>query len=853
MVDIKYLKRKNISAGAYKAIFSAEPSKWPEGVRKLINHVAHRINDGRNRNLEQWRGYRAIDLAYEVPFNQTTPTLVQDIMSRHLDQNGTLQALKDYGLTPDELFLNIAPPGSDPKWIPNPPVFFQIYIPIVKAYVSIRLAKIFNERNQTPLLPYNPAHDTQRETILCQVITDVVQQISRKYGYPATMRQAILQMLKYGLAIAFPQEEWHIERQQHATSEMTARTVTIREGLRYMLPDPCRMYYDLMHPLTSLNTDTGTEFLGHWRVMRYGDILDDRDLWNRKSIFAGTNWFLSPLAGNYFTELYPCQVNLFPGLQSWQWGSPFKREEKACYYNAETRDKPIFITEHYEKIIPKNWELGEYKYPVWHRFIMAANDTPLYVEPCAYTPGWMMGYDYDVNAGRNSSLGLELIPWQDHLGNILSQMILTAKQNLTKIVFYDDQQISTDEIRTVKNNGENRYRSVQFIPFDSNKSFVAGHDVRQAFFPLTLGQVSIAEMLQIIPTTLQIMERVLQISAQEAGSAATHQQSKEEIIQTGGAGTQRVALTCSYVDEGIDAWERQLYEATVAYRDPRFTAQVDSNIPNALETLQAMGFVIVEQNDEKITVSGMIKQLVGVEGFAQTNEGLVDQADPETAQVCFQVAQVISAQPALQSQIGAKTILALIQLAARFASPRLATKLNLRVDPNAKNKEIPPAVMEALKQQQVATMQAIEQQLAQPIAQEISGMQGKMAETEGQVQQLSQVVQQLQKIYDAAQAANDKLQLEAAQTQQRMQEREAEHQASLRRREEEHQQKLQHQAQAAALTIETKRSETAQKLHQDARAADQKLVTEAQSADLKLEAQRKEAAQKASAAKSKTE
>lgn len=773
MIDLNVLKKHGVSSGAYKAIWSKPPAEYTPRQKRLVNLISGEIRDGFEMCLRDHRAYHAVDLAGEVPFNQTTPTLISHILSKKLDYNGTVDALKAWGLSESELFLDVPMPDGRVGKVPNAPVFFQIYIPIVKAYVTAILGQIYNERNVSPLLDYKPLKNTDRNQVLCEIETDIIDTISNWYGYPAVLRQAIQQTLKYGIMLAFPREEWHCERQLNeelqTNGEIKEKTVTCKEGLRYTHPHPTRMFYDLEYPLTSLNTDTGCRYCGHWHILSYGSILDNRMYWNRKHIFAGTNWFQSPLAGNYFNEVFPCQMKfLFPEQ------GPMSREDRMAWYNSsQDRDKAVFVTEYFRKLVPKDWDLADYRYPVWHRFTVAGDDTIIWCEPCAYTPTWFMGYDYDEQAARTASLGLDLIPWQDHLGNILSQMLLTMKQNLMNVIFYDNQLVDKGDIERLNNAGEMKYRGVQFIPYDSFKNAAARLQQSQAFTPVQLTKVGIQEMLQCIPVVLNIMGRVLGISAQTAGSSASHQQSKEEVVQTKGADSNRIALISSSVDEGIDAWKRQISAAAHAYIDPEFEAEVSTDIKDLDKHLDELGFKVTHRGANTVLVKGH-KSKLRIEEFAATDHGPQRERNREMAQVIFQTIGTVAGQPELFKPIGAKNLLKLIEEAAKFAgAPR---DFRLKIDINAKkDEEIPEAILQAIQQAQQATLSAVEQKIAQPIAKE-------MAQDKQKIDQLSGLVEQLKGIYQIASAAQDKNRLKAQDTQSKIQTRAAESSAAERRK-----------------------------------------------------------------------
>ena len=775
-VDLKHLSSLGVSAGSYRRIFSAKPADYPKRVKELVQLISQRVMDGRSRNFREWRTYAAIDIAFDAPWQQTTPTMINHILSKNMSLDETLASVREWGLKEDDLFLKVMQPDGKMISVPNPPVFFQIVIPIVRAYTIMREAKLFNERNLNPLLPYRPLKEISRNQVLTEIITDLIQTISTWYGYTAVMRQAIHQCLKYGIVLAFPEEEWHCEKQERIGADGKVEKYIVKEGLRYVLPHPTRMFYDLNRPLTRINSDTGCSWMGTWWIRSYGEILDNRAYWNRTRIFCGTNWLDTNISGTYFQEFYPCRMK-FPVQNSG--GAPPQREDIAAWYQSNNRDQAVFLTDFFMKIVPGDWGLGEYKgetlqktykHPVWHHFVLAGDDTVVYASPIPYAPTWFMGYDYDENAGRNSSLALECIPWQDHVGNILSQIILTAKQNLANVTFYDSQIVNTADIDKLKNQGEMRYRGMNFIPFDSLLNQRAGLSVRDAFVSVQLSKQQIQELLQMLPTVLNIMERVLQISAQEAGAAASHQQSKAEILQTGGASTNRVVFTGSGIDEGIDAWKRQLYDAAMAYMDPSITAEISADIPDLQQHLHELGFEVTGTGDNSILVRGE-KHRLRLEGFASTSQGEEPNKEKEIAQVIFQVVGTVAGQEDLHKQIGTKNLLALIEQGAKLAGAPRDFKLRVQVE-GKPDSEIPKAILEAIQQAQQATLQAVEEKIAKPVAQEVASDQQA-------IQQIQGVLQQLQGIYDIAKQTQDKNRIAQEKAQSSLQIRAAETQARV--------------------------------------------------------------------------
>lgn len=749
MIDLKELAKRDVSSGSWKKVFTADQKD--RRVQKLIDTIRQRIRSGMEANLTDYRTYWAIDLAHEIPFQQTTPTLVQNLLSKNLDAKGVLEQLSIWGLSEKELFLSVDKGNGEMVKVLNPPIFFQILIPIVRAYHTAKTAKIYNERDTSPLFKFTPAKNTDANRVKCEIVTDIVDTTAQWYGYTEYLKQAIQQMLKYGIVVAFPKEEWHCEEQV-----IDGKVRVQKEGLRYNLPHPTRMGFDLHHPAPTINTDTGCEYAYHWDVQRYGDILDNRMFWNRNAISFGTNWMDKPIHRNYFSEVFPCQLK-HPGCLN----TSLSREDKAALYSTNERDCAVFITEFFWKLVPSKWGLGDYKYPVWCRFTMASDETVIWAAPCAYNPLWFMGYDFDAQAGQPSSFSLETIPWQDHLGNLLSQMILTAKQNLENVIFYDKNLVKQEDIKAMENLGERRYRSRNYLGYDSLKLSRAGLDVKQAFFTPQFQYRSVVELQSMISTMLNIMERVLQITAQETGSAAQHYQSKGEVDIIANAGDNRARYTASSVDAGRDAWKQQLWEANKAYRDDEVTAHVSDSTPGLDSILADIGFKIEGSGPYKKLVGGKISTLQYVD-FSRTNVPPGENTDPQAAAAIMQGITVIASNPEFTAAVGVSRIIKMLEQVVKFSGGPHDYDLTSKVTEQQGGPALMAQITPILKQMEQSILQQVGEQVAKPAAE-------SSAKQDQQISALEQTVQKLQSIFQLAEAANNKANVKAQETAQKIQ------------------------------------------------------------------------------------
>lgn len=751
MIPPKVFERHKCDSSSLKKLFDRPSSEYAEGPARLVNLLRSRTQEGRTSNLRDYRIYQALDAAYDVSFSQTTPTLVRGILEKKLNYEDTLRAVEAAGLGNCGLFCDRtnATTGRVEK-VFNAPTFFHVLVPLVKSYVTIRLAKLFGDRANVPLYKYEPLKDNTKNRVVCEVLTDIIQAMTTQFGYASDLRNAILKMLLYGNCLQFPKEAWFHETQE----DESGKERVVREGLRFVQPHPTRVFHDLMHGISTINTDSGCEYAGYWTITRFGDLFHNKLLWNREKIGIGNNWFENSLAGTYFTEVYPCTMK-FPSIQPERMSD---RETQAYYQATSDLDKAVFVTEIFCKFVPKDYGLGTYENPVWFRFRMASDDTVMWAEPLAYCPVTWMGYDADDSRSRNPSMGLEVLPWQDHLGNVLSQILLTTKQNLANVTFYDKNIVSADDVKTLQNSGELIYRGLNFVGFDSFKNARAGLDVSQAFKSIQLNQSSTAELTNTISTIISIMERLLVMSAQEIGSTASHQQSAQEIRTISANTSTRVAYTGAFVDDCIDAVKKQLVDASLAYMDRDFVSQVSRDIPNLDKALNDLGFTKGEEGVTKQGVKGTKDKLM-LEGFASQRDGPDRGTDTQAATVLMQTIQAVAGNQALSQAVGTETILRMLTQAARLGGAPRDFELRGSGKPDEQmggapgaeeilkvvNDQLAKPLTEAIAQTQ-ADLKTGMDQAAQAIQQTNEGVQQATEQTAQALAQQAQELKQTQEV-----------------------------------------------------------------------------------------------------------
>ena len=664
--ETAFEKRIGISTESLRAIFEKETlDEKPKMLRDLL---AGRLRQTRIKNFAEYPIYAAIDTAYNIAFDQTTTTLVNSLLARNWgNDKDLLETVKQWGLDEDRFFRCTDCNGST-KRTRRKQSLSRINIPLVKSFITIRLGKLFNDRNQYPLLKYEPILLTADEMAVCEIITQLVQRIVAQYGYHTYLKQTILQTLLYSYAFMFPQEVWHVEEGIDENGDRFAK----REGIRYHVPHPTRVGYDLNYMPSTFNTDTGCEWACYWRVCPLRDIQDNPYYFNTQKVPIGTNWFAQDLSGAYFTEYHPCQAKPPRDPKS---GIPNDREDAASYYVQADRDKAVFLTDMFAKIVPKTYGIGDLDIPVWFRFVIASDDNIVWAEPCPYAPIRFCGYDFDENRGRNPSMALEILPSQDQLSNIQSQIIGAVKQNLKKIIPFDTDQVPQEVIEKLKEQGEN-LDSVQFLPFSSKMAKVAGVDPSKMFNPIQFPLQPTVELIAAQNSIVSNLERLLGMSSNEVGAAGVHVQTAEEIRVINTNISNRLEYTGHAIDAFMQAWKVQLYEAVRAFMDEEFIAQVTAS-PDYIEPLKKLGFELGETFDGLVQVKGSRSKLV-VEGFISQREGQNRINQPQVAQVMMQTLQAAAANPLFLQALGPEQFIDQLNRAAQLAGAPKDFKLKVQ-------------------------------------------------------------------------------------------------------------------------------------------------------------------------------
>ncbi len=736
MIDMEALEAAGYTQESLKRKFEKDPLEGK--CKDLADLVYSHIKDGVVYNIKQSRLYYALDLAWNAPFKQITPTLLHSIKGKPLDDESVKNAVADWGASwlVDEIN---SLKGENPKKL-NIPEFWHIFVPLVRSYVTVRWARIVNDRRLVPFMKYDPVKNSKKNRTQCEVITDRVERTSVGYDYQSIFQHATFHTLHYGECIMFPRESWHTVEQGRGKD---AKPAIVKEGIRYHIPHPTRKFYDLNYPAYTINTGTGVAHGGYWGINKWGDVQACKDYYNLDKVsYGGVDWltgatgwtnFLATVMGGTALN-FPTPSSLTQDINVQQ-----DRETQASLYSSNEHDKAVVISEVFELINPKQWGLYDYDFKVWHRFVVANASTILYCEPLPYNPMIYFGYDATGNHAIHSSLSLEVLPFQDHFGNLLSQYILAVKQNLANITFVDETRDKT-LLDRLKGMGRRLYETLNFEAFDARQDRITQKEVKDVFQSFSFPKSNTQEIAGAMRELLDILERVLVLSSQEVGAAGSHEQTAEEIRNIANFTSNRLQFTANAFDRGMSAWKQQLYEGLMAYGEEELYATLQN--PASKKELEDMGFT-VEDHDANGRIGYAVvkigKTAIQLDQFAANRDTSDRTNNTAGASVMNQALQAALANPMTAAAIGAEQAIELMNYVGEMAGvPR-----DFRLKISTQYAEYEKLQKEAAKSQADAAkvgpmMEQLQQQMGQALQQLQAQTQEQLAAVSAQIQQLAE-------------------------------------------------------------------------------------------------------------------
>jgi hypothetical protein len=626
--------------------------------KRWEDRISTRIQHGREFSMRYYRFFMAADLAFDT--SPLTPQRFAHLLYATGDMKMNVLYDEIKGMAgqkvADGLFIrdkknphNITALDTDK--------LTDFTISLVRPYIRRSVAAQVNRyENLHPFLKYESRSQSMIAKLRADAMSERAEIMADQFGYRHAIAQEIRGMFMHSHSVTFVENSWSCQRQlfkiPDEVSESGWRTEERieREGVRFKRAHPTRVFYDTRFPLSSLNHDNGCQYAGFWDLVSYRDVKNNSGFFNIDSIpYSGSLNSLVHKNSAYFNYYYASTIKSI--FDTGAVGAEANRRDANTYnyYSTDHEDECLWLTHYYEKVTPKEVGLGGYPHPVWMHLIIAGDNTVVFAEVLPSRPGYCMAYDEDDERMVNISMALDILPYQDQVSNLFSQMLyLLQIQNL--LILAVDSDVVNSDIRTQLKEvieGRKWANKAHLIEFSSKMEEIFDQSIQQKK-PIQVFQASvtnvISDLTSSIASIIRMLERNQMMSPNEMGQFVERETSATEVHVVGSSSNDLHAFKSSGIDEARQAMKVIIYESTIACGSNKVRLTVPERYPEAV--LEAAGFMIApdEQGYLKenagLTLVGTKERLIG-EFIFSSRDGAERASNTESAKVLMELIRYI--------------------------------------------------------------------------------------------------------------------------------------------------------------------------------------------------------------------
>jgi len=698
-----------------------------EKRQQFENMIGSWLHENIYYALQNHQMHSAVDIAWDSsPINKYSLPLMQFAQGR-IDVSRAETALKS--VPNGEKYVRKNESGQVVGI--DIPKFTEMNVNLVRSVITRRVAAQTAKYELWPFFKYESRDGTQVGRVRADMTSQRMDIMADQYGYSPFQEQVNRDMLLYpNGSFAFPRCGWERDVQwrkkplaeELRSDQIAKEAVVVREGVAWVNPHPSRVFYDNNYPASSLNTDTGCEYVGFWDVDRWGNIRHNPDYFNQDRVAFSADtaaWFTHYAA--YFQQFFD-RISI-PGVPDSP-GDRNDRKNNVGLYSGEGDDVSAFFSNLWVKVTPKNWGWGEYPYPIWVHLKCAGDNTVVYADimpsgPCAV-------FRFNCNDGRlnNISMAHELMQYQDQLTNLYGQLLQTIQADLFAVaVLNEDVFPEGAEGENVKEefkkvmSGNAWHTSMQVLSCSFEKlSQLHGKEITpDMVFKVVRSSpnTAITAIFESIARVIAMAERLMVLSAHEQGQAATHEISATESNQIATSTDAIYNFISAAMDRGRAAMKRICYESLIACATDEVRLPVSKRYPK--DVIAKAGFKPMDEDDSSDTVGYITavgkKQSLVHDYIFTSRDGGNRASNTAAANALVQlitpfVTSNPSAQNAILSAMGKEKLFEIINSVFRLADA--GVDLNLELKPGDDDNlllEDSQQVMQILQQLAVSVKQ----------------------------------------------------------------------------------------------------------------------------------------------------
>jgi hypothetical protein len=257
------------------------------------------------------------------------------------------------------------------------------------------------------------------------------------------------------------------------------------------------------------------------------------------------------------------------------------------------------------KIKPIEWGIGEYPYPVWVRMVIGGTEgTVIHAEFLPSRPGAYLGLNVKEDRLVNLSFAMTLLPYQDQLSNLFTQLLSACKSEQFMMVGIDTDFISDETLlQDLKNDiqSDNWFAKRKLLLYSGSTAQAVGANARS---PVTIYQANtnpnaIRLIFDAIINLIQTIDKLESVSANEQG---------QPIVQGNGGVTateasligQTTNAVFNFISDGFDSFraakKQVIYESWQAFGKDDFRVPVIKRYPAS--TVAKAGMEVVDPDND---------------------------------------------------------------------------------------------------------------------------------------------------------------------------------------------------------------------------------------------------------------
>lgn len=640
--------------------------------QKFVAMVQSRILSGIEYSLKNHRPYAAVDLAWDsivlskinMPLLLFAQGKIDVQRAASLLQN--LPQGDDYIVKKDNKAVGI-----------NLPKFVQSEVNMVRSLINRRWAAQKNK--YANLWPYYN-YESRSTGLVGKLRADVMSQradiMVDQFGVRHHDSQVMLDGLLYGHSVDFVRASWEVEQQiryKDISGEVTESYIS-KQGIGWINPHPSRLFWDLSYPLSTINTDSGCEYVGFWDIVRYGEVANNPDYFNRDCIGFGTNmWGGGGLYRNYqdYFNQYNYAIKLplntdkaNTGGQSIDIAGLNDSKGQIGIYSTTTRDSSMFFANYFHRIVPRDWGLGDYAFPVWVRVVFASDSMPVYAEFLPSRPGAVLSINENDSRAVSVSMAMDVMQWQQQMSNLLTHLMSLLQIESFKAIGINTDALTKDEIIKIEKllAAEDWYSDPLVYRYSLTKKLeqlgIAANKAMSDVITISEARVgqSINTIFDAMVKLIQLAERMQAMSAAESGQSEPREISATQTNVIANTTQTIYSAISDCIDEFREAKKIIIYESTVSCQKGVVECPVKERYTK--KTVGEAGFTPKDGETEKfpgeakrVTVIGSPRALVHNYIFS-SRDGSERAVNTQAANTLVQLLAQILAVPEMVQAMG---------------------------------------------------------------------------------------------------------------------------------------------------------------------------------------------------------